>query len=137
MDSDPGTSGLGLRLTPHGRLVAEPNGDALLDAGLVRRLGEAFGRGSGHGLLRLGGGEVGARLSPVLLWWGAFAARYLTGVCQHARGAEAEAALPDVPPPDASECASLLLTAPLMPGAEYLTQEVLVALWNETARACG
>ncbi len=137
MDSDPGISGLGLRLTPHGRLVAEPDADALLDAGLVRRLAEAFGRGSGHGLLRLGGGEVGARLSPVLLWWGAFAARYLTGVCQHAGGAEATAALPDVPPPEASECASLLLTAPLMPGAEYLTQEVLVALWNETARACG
>ncbi|MGH7051000.1 MAG: SNF2 helicase-associated domain-containing protein, partial [Acetobacteraceae bacterium] len=137
MDSDPGISGLGLRLTPHGRLVAEPDGDALLDAGVARRLAEAFARGSGQGLLRLGGGEVGERLSPVLTWWGAFAARYLTGVCQHARAAEAAAALPDVPPPDAGECASLLLTAPLMQGAEYLTQEVLVALWNETASACG
>ncbi|MGH7103636.1 MAG: DEAD/DEAH box helicase [Acetobacteraceae bacterium] len=136
MVSDPGIPGLGLSLTPHGRLKAEPNGEALLDAGLARRLAEAFGRGSGHGLLRLGGGEVGQRLSPVLLWWGAFAARYVTGVCQHARAAEATAALPEVPPPDAAECAVLLLTAPLMRGAEYLTAEVLVALWNETAAAC-
>lgn len=32
------------------------------------------GPGSGHGLLQLGAAEVGQRLPPVFLWWGAFAA---------------------------------------------------------------
>jgi hypothetical protein len=56
------------------------------------------------------------------------------GACRH--NAEPGAELPDVPTPDAAECASLVLTAPMMPGAEYLTPDVLQALWDETAAAC-
>jgi hypothetical protein len=51
---------LGLRLTPHGRLICEPAADAPgLDEAMGTRLGEAFARGTGDGLLRLGAGEVG------------------------------------------------------------------------------
>ena len=40
-----------------------------------------------------------------------------------------------MPPPDAGELASLVLTAPMMAGAEYLTEAVLLALWDEMALA--
>ena len=55
--------GLGLRLTPQGRLLLEAVPDApFLDNGVAGRLSEAFARGSGHGLMRLGVGEVGEAL---------------------------------------------------------------------------
>ena len=128
---------LGLRLTPHGRLVAEDDDDAPdLDPRTATRLADAFARGSGHGLLQLGAGEVGQLLPPAFLWWRAFAARYVAAVCLHAPAGESSAGLPEVPTPDAAECASLVLAAPMMPGAEYLTPDVLQVLWNETVAAC-
>jgi hypothetical protein len=130
-------SRLGLRLTPHGRLVAEPADEAPeVDQRTAKRLTDAFARGSGYGLLQLGAGEVGQLLPPALVWWRAFAARYVAALCLHGPAAEPGAALPEVQRPDAADCASLVLTAPMMPGAEYLTAEVLQALWDETAAAC-
>jgi len=137
MALDSTTPRLGLRLTPHGRLAAEPADEAPeLDPRTAARLAYAFARGSGHGLLQLGAGEVGQLLPPSFVWWRAFAARYVAALCLHAPAAESDAALPRVQGPDASECASLVLTAPMMPGAEYLTADLLQALWDETAAAC-
>ena len=97
------------------------------------RLGEAFARGSGDGLLRLGAGEAGQVLPPAFVWWRDFAARYVATLCAHAAGAEggpADAAVPtEVPVPDQADLDALVLTAPMMPGAEYLTAEVLRGLW--------
>jgi superfamily II DNA or RNA helicase len=129
---------LGLRLTPHGHLVAEDQDDAPeLDPKAAARLTEAFARGAGHGLVRLGAGEVGHTLPPVFVWWRQFAARYVGALCLHASGIDADTPLPPpvVPPPTEAELASLLLSAPMMAGAEYLTSDILLALWNETAQA--
>ena len=95
------------------------------------RLTEAFAQGTGHGLLRLGAGEVGQALPPVFVWWRDFAARYVAALCLHAPARKKRhiRSLPDVPAPDEAELSSLVLTAPMMTGAEYLTPEVL--------RACG
>src|SRR6202044_1467999 len=49
---------------------------------------------------------------------------------------EAGAAVPTVPVPDAGERALLVLTAPMMPGAEYLTSDALLPLWEATEAAC-
>ena len=58
---------LGLRLTPRGNLVCELTADATgVDEAVATRLGEAFARGSGDGLLQLGAGEVGQALPPLL-----------------------------------------------------------------------
>jgi len=131
------TSHLGLRLTPHGHLLAEPTGEAAeIDERTAKRLADAFARGSGHGLLQLGAGEVGQPLPPAFAWWRAFAARYVAALCLRALATESGAASPEVQSPNAAECASLVLTAPMMPGAEYLTPDVLQALWDETAVAC-
>ena len=129
---------LGLRLTPHGRLVCELVADAPgLDEAVATRLREAFARGSGDGLLRLGAGEVGQALPPVFVWWRDFATRYVASLCAHVAGAEGgqtgAAVLPEVPPPDQAELDFLVLTGPMMQGAEYLTAEVLRGLWAAMA----
>ncbi len=124
---------LGLRLTPQGRLLIEPSEDApTLDAGLAERLVEAFGRGPGNGLIRLGAGEVGQPLPPTFAWWRDFAARYVGEICALASDAVA-GALPVPPTPNQADLATLVLTAPVMPGAEYLTADVLPGLWAELA----
>ena len=128
-----------LRLTPHGRLICEPDTNAPdLDAVVAARLEEAFGEGSGYGLLRLGAGEVGQTLPPLFVWWRAFAARYVARLCLHGTGTTGEAsslAVPDIPAPPEGELATLALTAPMMAGAEYLTVTVLRALWAELESA--
>ncbi len=127
---------LGLRLTPHGHLVCEPVADApVIEAAAADRLQQAFARSSGEGLLRLGAGEVGAALPPAFVWWRDFAARYVSSLCVQAAGAEDSMALPEVPSPDEAELAFLVLTAPLMPGAEYLSAELLRGLWQALAAA--
>ena len=130
LDAGITVSRLDLRVTPHGHLVCELSADAPdMDEVIAGRLGEAFGRSSGHGLLRLGAGEVGLAVPPLFAWWRAFAARYVAMLCL--RGAEVTAGAParDVPAPTEGELTELVLTAPMMAGAEYLTPDVLRDLW--------
>ncbi|MGH7117569.1 MAG: DEAD/DEAH box helicase [Acetobacteraceae bacterium] len=129
---------LGLRLTPHGRLILEAQDDlAEIDPETSARLTEAFAQGVGHGLVQLGAAQVGRALPPVFVWWRGFAAQYIGAVCLHASTLEASdgGMLPAVPAPTAAQLSSLLLTAPMMAGGEYLTQEVLLGLWDQTAEA--
>ena len=129
---------VGLRLTPHGRLSVEERDDGPdIDAAASIRLIDAFARGTGYGLVWLGAAEVGQALPPLFVWWRDFAALYVGSLCLHASGIEAEerGTLPSVPAPTAAELLSLVLTAPIMAGAEYLTQDVLLALWDEMERA--
>ena len=107
-----------LRLTPHGHLLLE-SGDGPLAA--------AFARGAGHGLLHLGAAELGRSLPPALVWWRDFAQGYVGALCHRA--------LPLVPPPSDSELSTLVLTAPMMAGAEYLSADVLRHLWGEIGAA--
>jgi len=128
---------LALVLTPHGRLVLAEEADApCLDAALARSLREAFERGSGHGLLHLGADEAGTALPPVYSYWREFGARYVTALCT----------LPEidtprqkvhVPHPPEEELERMVLAAPPMVGAEYLTAAVLEALWEELDAAFG
>ena len=98
-----------LRLTPHAHLIFEDASDAPeLDARVAARLAEAFSRGSGEGLLRLGAAEVGQALPPLFLWWRQFATRYVAALCLQS-SAEA-AALTD------SELASLAVCVAVVAG---------------------
>src|SRR5580700_1668958 len=129
---------LGLRLTPHGRLSAEEQDDGPeIDAAASIRLIDAFARGTGYGLVWLGAAEVGQALLPLFVLSRDFATLYVGSLCLHASGLEAEERikLPSIPAPTAAELSSLVLTAPIMPGAEYLTEDVLLALWDEMERA--
>jgi len=127
---------LSLRLTPQGHLLAGAADDApAMDAAAAARLRAAFAEGSGQGLLRLGAAELGRALPPVFVWWRDFAARYVAALCLHAPAIEAAPALPKIPPPGEAELASLVLAAPMMAGAEYLTTDVLRSLWSAMAAA--
>jgi hypothetical protein len=119
-----------LALTPHGRLALVDDPDAPpLEPELAQRLRSAFERGSGHGLLQLGAAEAGAALPPVFSYWREFGAGYVTALCTQ----------PDahVPAPSAAELERLVLSVPPMTGAEYLTAEILNALWQELDAAFG
>src|SRR4051794_24098326 len=131
---------LGLRLTPRRHILLEAAEDApVLDDRIAERLADAFARGTGHGLLQLGAGEVGQALSPAFVWWRDFAARYVGALCLLAPGAASEAppspVSPAVPPPTEGELATLVLTAPMMPGAESRTGDALLAVWDELGAA--
>jgi non-specific serine/threonine protein kinase len=113
-----------LALTPHGRLALVEAPDAPpFDPELAQRLRKAFERGSGHGLLQLGAAEAGAALPPVFSYWREFGAGYVTALCT-----QSDTRVP---------ADRLALAAPPMTGGEYLTAEVLGALWRELDAAFG
>jgi len=118
---------LTLRLTPQGHLALDDSKDAPeLDPATAERIAQAFSRGAGHGLLRLGATEVGSVLPPVFAYWRELGARFVTALCTRPSGDEEVVAT--VAPPD-SDLKELAAAAPLMPGAEYVTADVLRALW--------
>jgi superfamily II DNA or RNA helicase len=122
---------LTLALSPHGHLVfAHEEGAPSLEAGLARRLRDAFDRGPGHGLLQLGADEAGTALPPVYSYWREFGGRYVTALCTQPE-AESPQQKPRVPPPPEQELSWMVLAVPPMVGAEYLTAAVLDALWLE------
>ncbi|WP_419903509.1 DEAD/DEAH box helicase [Kiloniella sp.] len=122
---------LGLRLTPHGHLVPEYAEDfPVLEGKVAERMIETFTKGSGCGLMWLGAEEVGQALPPLLGWWRDFAVRYVAGLCQHPSDPTFI-----MPLPNDSELATMVLTAPMMPGAEYLSHDILKALWQEMGKA--
>ena len=95
------------------------------------RVERAFARGAGHGLLRLGAAEVEEVVPPVFAYWREFAGRFVTALCARPSVDSSQPELPS-PPEDIN---SLAAAAPLMPGAEYLTTDVLGALWAEIGTA--
>jgi non-specific serine/threonine protein kinase len=121
-------------LSPHGRLTLVADDDApALEVALAGRLQAAFARGSGHGLVRLGAGEVGHALPPAFTYWRDIAARFVTALCTQP-DARVHAA---VPAPAEAELDELVLAGPAMPGAEYLSPAVLRALWGDLDAALG
>lgn len=120
-----------LHLTPKGHLhfVAEADAPPLPDA-VAERLAAAFDLGSGHGLLHLGAVEVATALPTLWAYWRDFATRYVTALTATAEDAEIAVA-----PPDSRTLETLCLDAPPMTGAEYLTPDVLAALWQEIESA--
>lgn len=112
-------------LSPHGRLSLTEAADAArFDDRVARRLTDAFARGSGHGLLQLGAGEAGSAFPPVFSYWKEFAASYVTALC-------AQADSGSIATPSDAELQRLVESAPPMTGAEYLSEDVLAALWSE------
>jgi non-specific serine/threonine protein kinase len=108
----------GLRLTPQGRLLLESD-DPLL--------AKEFSTGSGTGLLYLGAARTTHAYPPALVWWRDFARRCVSAMCHQTSSL--------VPPPGEADLVSLVLTAPMMTGAEYLSPDVLRTLWTDITEA--
>jgi superfamily II DNA or RNA helicase len=120
-------------LTPHGRLVLTPAEDAFeVDPAFLVRAERAFARGAGHGLLWLGAVEMGQVVPPVYAYWREFGARYVTGLCTRPNVEELHT---QIPLPHEEELEALAAAGPPMPGAEYLSAEVLRGLWHDVEAA--
>lgn len=118
-------------LTPRGLLILRETEDAPgLQSEDRPRLAEAFLRGAGHGLLRLGADEVGTVLPPVLSYWRDFGARYVTALCT-VPGIGDRSTKPEVAVPADDELSRIAAAVPPMMGAEYLTTMVLADLWRD------
>ena len=72
--------------------------------------------------------EVAHHLPPASAWWRDFATRYVTTLCAVPEGAVITA-------PDDQVLDALVADAPPMAGAEYMTTEVLTALWTDLDEA--
>lgn len=116
-----------VQLTPKGHLQFGAEADApLLSDALADRLAAAFVQGAGHGLLHLGAAEVTTALPPLWAFWRDFAAHFVTALTAIPEDGEVAVAAPD-----ALTLETLCLDAPPMTGAEYLTPEILRALWSD------
>ena len=86
-------------------------------------VGKAFARSVGEGLFSLAARKNSEDFSPSLQYWRNFACQYLSHRCQQA---QVDLQYPDpVEPFTATETMPLLLNAPPMRGAEYLSASVL------------
>ena len=129
--SEHGDSALEPVLRPSGRLDLRRSDDAAaLAPEQAVRLQHAFTRGQGYGLVALGADEVGSALPPALAFWRQIAARFIAAVCALPDIAE-RTDKPAVTPPPVTELEVLADAAPPMPGAEYLSADVLAALWRD------
>jgi hypothetical protein len=112
--------------------LLSPSDEApVLDLQFAERATRAFASGAGHGLLRLGAAEVETVVPPVFAYWREFAGRFVTALCARPDFDERQVELP--PPPE--DLKALATAAPVMPGAEYLTADVLISLWEEIGAA--
>jgi hypothetical protein len=121
-----------LSLTPSGhlRMISVTSAEAS-DGGIIGPLGadsitRAFAASPSAGIMALAGGKTAADWPLSWLFWRDFGARYLLLLCHHQPTA---ARLEPTPPLDAATLATLTLSIPPMPGAEYATPEVFTTIW--------
>ncbi len=113
-----------LCLTPAGRLLWQSAGDRE-ESAAESALRRTFQKDWRDGLFTLAAEKTDLAAWPTLRYWQDFAARYLTQLC-HVADATKDFQVEGLAPGD---CASLILMAPPMPGAEYLSAEVLGSMW--------
>lgn len=120
-----------LRLTPRGRLVLDSDPDSpALAADIAEFLVAEAARGTGFLLFYLGARCVSRPLPPTWAYWRDFSAAYITSLCSDP---DADSHLSVLPPPD--DLARWGSSAPLMPGAEYMSVPILQSLWADVGAA--
>src|SRR5215831_13901895 len=114
-----------IRLTPTGQLRWEAS-EGGTESAVLASLRKAFQADWREGLFTLAAEKINADNALTLRYWQALAERYLTDLC-HIPGAMETF---EVAAPSPADCASFVLTAPPMPGGEYLSAEVLRHIWE-------
>ncbi|WP_372808417.1 DEAD/DEAH box helicase [Pontiella sp.] len=104
-----------------GKLELSPHGSVICRDGALA----AFSESDAAGLIGLAGHKPDAETDASTNYWRAFGGRFLRALCHIPEG-EALA----VPPPSPAELAEIVLNAPPMRGAEYLSPDVLSAIWK-------
>ena len=118
-----------LGLLPSGHLHCFPSvADGSTGNAINSAVGKAFTRSVGEGLFTLAARKSSADLSPSLQYWRTFACGYLRERCLLAQATPQQ---PDpIEPFTGTETLPLLLNAPPMRGAEYLSAAVLQDIWS-------
>ena len=116
---------MGIRLTPAGRLRWESSEDEGAPAGLPP-LKSAFETDWREALFTLAADKIPTQDMPSVRYWQQLAERYLTGLCHVPEDAESF----EVEPLSSADCAHWILTAPPMPGGEYLSEGTLQRIWE-------
>ena len=114
-----------LGLLPSGHLHCFPSNEknSTGESVQIDSVGKTFARSTGEGLFILAARKNSADLSPSLQYWRNFSRNYLSDRCLHV---ETDPQQPDpIEPLTATETTHLLLGAPPMRGAEYLSARVL------------
>ncbi len=124
---------LRLVLDPHGglHLSTDPERHSHLPPRVAAALERAFRTGVGHGLLQLGAASMPPDLPPSLAFWQRFTHLFVTRFCA-ATGPDGKPQRLTAP---RTELAALALAAPELVGGEYLTIDVLEALWSDVDAA--
>lgn len=94
--------------------------------GVLEHIRSAFLSDWREGLFLLAAEKTSPENSLTFRYWRGLAERFLTGLC-HIPGSSAEF---QVETPSDADYATLVLTAPPMPGGEYLSSEVLSGIWS-------
>lgn len=102
-------------------------GGALLYRGGQKNRARAFAESDAAGLIDLGGHPSGEGADTTLRFWKSLADSFIRELCQIPDGVNA---LPPIREPEPATLAEWILNAPPMRGAEYLSQEVLLSLWQ-------
>ena len=120
-----------LVLTPNGHLRPSETDGNTHDKphGWLKRVNDAFRSSQAEGLFALGATKPETPPPPSFTYWRELANRYLTDLSRTPDGPDRH--MNPIDPPDQAEMATLLLAAPPMQGAEYLTAEVLQHLWGD------
>ncbi|NLE39328.1 MAG: ATP-dependent helicase, partial [Pirellulaceae bacterium] len=128
-----------LVLTPAGHLLLEAvstdaadtkaaGGEASRDERFDRVV-KAFAQDRSRGLFSLAAENLRDAPTPAFHYWRDFAAKYLAELCRTPETADAR--IEPIVPPNDSELGFMVLGAPPMRGAEYLTISVLQSLWTD------
>ncbi len=122
--------GLSLVLSPHGRLSVEAGDDFQVASEAGQRIFSAFRDGQIHGLIHLASKDLTTPLPVVLTFWRDIARLFFTKLCAvpeldevSKTGKSFELLAPRI------ELEEILKSAPVMPGGEYLTFDVLERIW--------
>ena len=110
-----------LGLTPSGTVIC-------LD--VENPLHKSFAESEPAALIALGGHPADPTADASSLFWKSIADHLIRSLCQIPEGSDP---LAELPPPDSAQLATWTLNAPPMPGAEYLSPTVLLALWERLA----
>src|SRR5688572_18377504 len=119
-----------LAVSPNGRpyLVPLAEGEEGLDREVAERVRAAFAISPASGVLHLGGVELESPLTPSFAYFREIGRTFMTRLASTPELEDVRAAI-DVP--HSNELASIADYPPPMPGAEYITLEVLEGLWAE------
>ncbi|MBN1853008.1 MAG: DEAD/DEAH box helicase [Pirellulales bacterium] len=99
------------------------------DNGYRDRIAEAFASGQAPGLFFLAASKIDDALTPSISYWRDFAGAYLTELCHTPEIAGIP--IETIPAPERPRLETMLLAAPPMQGAEYLTIAVLESIWAD------